>query len=81
MVIAGAVMGIGHQPVAFAAHHGGYFGVSLPFCEAINHMCACAFQPARLSNIGGFVKAGFQLDQCCDRFTVFGRFAPEDSAT
>ena len=43
--------------------------------EAIDHMGACALKFARLLNIGGLVKAGFQLHKGRNRLAVFRRFA------
>ena len=75
VVIAGAVMGIGDQIVAFAAHDGADLGMGLVLDETVNHMRAGPFQTAGLADIGGFVKTGLQFHQGGDGFPGLGRFA------
>ena len=73
VVVARAVVGIGHQPVALAPHDDGNLGVGFPVEKPIDNMRACAFQPPGLADIGGLVKARFQLNERCDGLPVFRR--------
>ena len=75
MVISGAVMGIGHKPLAFAAHHDRDLGMGFPVQKPIDHMGTRPFQPPRLTDVGGFVEPGLEFHQCRDRFAVLRRFA------
>ena len=68
-------MGIGDKLVALAPHDRADLGMGLVMHEAIDDVRARPFQPPRLADIGGLVKAGFQLDQCGDGFAGFRGFA------
>ena len=75
MIIASAVVGVGHKFGAFAADHGADLGMCLEVKKAINHMCARAFQATRLADVCRLVEASFQLDKGGDGFAVFCCFA------
>ena len=74
MIVAGAEMHIGFKPFAFAAHYQINLGVGLFIHEAVDHLCAGAFQIARPANVSLFIKARFQLDHGGNRFAGFGGF-------
>ena len=68
-------MGIGDQTITFLPHDGADFRMGFKVHKAIDHMGSGALQAAGLTNIGGLIKAGFQLDQCGYGFPIFCRFA------
>ena len=68
-------MGIGHQLIALAPDDGRDLGMGLVVDEAIDDMGARAFQPSRLADIRGLVKARLQFHQRGHRLAAFGRVA------
>ena len=71
VVISGAVVGVCHQLVALATHHGRNFCMGFQVDKAVNDMGTGTFEPAGLSDVGGLVKAGFEFNKGGDGFAVF----------
>ena len=72
VIIAGAEMGVGAQPVGFTAHHQAHFGVGLEIDKAVHDRSAGAFEALGHADIGLFVETRFQLDQRGDVLAGLG---------
>ena len=74
MVVAGAHVGVADQAVAFLPHDKTELGVGLQAHESVDHVYAGPFEFARPRNIGLFVEARFDFDDCEHLFAVVGGF-------
>ena len=72
VVVAGADVAVGDEPVALAADHHRQLGVGLQLDEAEHHLRARLLEVARPADIGLLVEARLQLDQRGDRLAGFG---------
>ena len=76
VVVAGAEMGVGLEPVLFAAaHHQRDLGVGLELDEAEHHLGAGAFEVARPADVALLVEPRLELDQRGHRLAPLGGLA------
>jgi hypothetical protein len=61
--------------ITLTADNGANLGMGFVVDKAVDHMRAGPFQPPRLTDICGFIKARFQLDQSGDILAHLGGFA------
>ena len=73
MIIARAVMHIGAQLPALAAHHQAHLGVGLQLDEAVDDLHAGPLQIARPFDVGRLVEARLQFHQRGDGFARIRR--------